>query len=247
LNSEKGTKAERKWPELIEAPGDEVVRLCAVRVKTKEGLITDAFDIRRPVGIEMEYEVLQPGYVLGSRFHVLNEEGIYLFISLDNEPTWRGRLRQPGRYVSTAWIPGNLLSEGQFYIAASMRNLDPSIRRFRVDDAVAFQVVDSMDGDAARVGSGGNMPGVVRPLLKWETEFSPNGNSIATETMTGEANSQIQFHCVFLVIDRCRCETSSDTVSGKLGVLCVPRWGGDLPQGKFSPGLTAEGCVRKRY
>jgi len=37
-------------------------------------------------------------------------------------------------------------------------------------DAVAFQVVDSLDGDSARGDFGGSIPGVVRPLLKWTNQ-----------------------------------------------------------------------------
>ena len=37
------------------------------------------------------------------------------------------------------------------------------------DQAVAFHVVDSMEGDGARGDWGGSMPGVIRPLLRWST------------------------------------------------------------------------------
>jgi lipopolysaccharide transport system ATP-binding protein len=41
-------------------------------------------------------------------------------------------------------------------------------------DAVAFQVIDSVDGDAARGDYTGNIPGVVRPMLEWTTRYSPS-------------------------------------------------------------------------
>jgi lipopolysaccharide transport system ATP-binding protein len=37
-------------------------------------------------------------------------------------------------------------------------------------NAVAFQVIDSQSGDSARGDYVGPMPGVLRPLLKWETK-----------------------------------------------------------------------------
>ena len=173
MDSEKGTRALCEWPDLTKAPGDEVVRLCSVRVRLEDGNTAEAVDIRQPVGIEMEYEVLKPGCVLMVYYHVLNEEGLEIFTSLDNDPTWRGRPRQIGRYVSTAWIPGNLFSEGILFVGPGIRTMDPEVRRFSVNDAVAFQVIDSLDGDSARVDYIGNMSGVIRPLLKWETQFSP--------------------------------------------------------------------------
>jgi lipopolysaccharide transport system ATP-binding protein len=175
LNSGLGTTAEREWPDLSKAPGDDVVRLCAVRVRTEEGKVTDVVDIRRPVALVMEYQVLQPGYKLMIYYRVLNEEGIEVFAPIDNDPTWRQRCRPVGCYTSTAWIPGNFLSEGTLFVGAAIRTLDPMIRRFHAHDAVAFQVVDKMEGDSARVDHAGGLGGVVRPLLEWETQYSPNG------------------------------------------------------------------------
>jgi len=180
----KAAKAERTWEDIQEAPGDEVLRLCSVRIRTKDGQVSEAVDIRQSIGIEMEYEVLKPGCELLAYYHVVNEEGVKAFETLDSDPVWRRRARPIGRYVSRAWIPGNLLSEGMYFIAPGIRTLDPSIRRFRVDDAVAFQVVDSMDGDSARVDYTGNLSGVVRPLLTWETEFCSAGESVEFEMET---------------------------------------------------------------
>jgi lipopolysaccharide transport system ATP-binding protein len=42
---------------------------------------------------------------------------------------------------------------------------------FSERDLIAFQVVDSLQGDSARSDWEGAMPGVVRPLLEWETSF----------------------------------------------------------------------------
>jgi len=36
---------------------------------------------------------------------------------------------------------------------------------------VAFQVIDSIDGDSVRGDYGGAVPGVVRPRLEWRTSL----------------------------------------------------------------------------
>jgi len=187
LGSGLGTTAVREWPDLSKAPGNDIVRLRAVRVRTEDGQITDAVDIRRPVGIEMEYEVLQPGHVLAPNYHFFNEEGVYVFVAGDHSPAWRGKPRPEGRYVSTAWIPGNLLSEGSLIVGAAISTPDPLIVHFYERDAVAFQVIDSLDGDSARGVYAGPISGVVRPLLRWTTQFSPdshNTDAIAEETVS---------------------------------------------------------------
>ena len=155
------------------APASEAIRLRAVHVRNEAGVISEAVDIRRPVGIEMVYEVLKPDYKLMPHFVLYNQEGQLVFVAVDQDPNWRGRPRPTGRYASTGWIPGNLLAEGAMIVGVAMRTVEPQQLHFDVRDAVVFQVVDSIDGDSARGDWGGHMRGVVRPLLKWNTEFEP--------------------------------------------------------------------------
>ena len=176
LKSGLGTTAAREWPDLARAPGDDIVRLCAVRVRTEDGQIADTVDIRLPVGIEMEYEVLQPGHTLLPYYRVFNQEGVKVFSAVDLDPAWRGRSRPTGRYISTAWIPGNLLAEGMLYIEPAIRSPEYKNWHLREPEAIAFQVIDSMDGDTARGNFTGRMAGAVRPLLKWDTKYSSDGN-----------------------------------------------------------------------
>ncbi|MGQ3684428.1 MAG: ABC transporter ATP-binding protein [Candidatus Loosdrechtia sp.] len=181
MGAEKGTRAERVWqPE--EAPGDEVVRLYSVRILSEKSHVSEAVDIQQPVTIEMEYEVFRHGFVMFSYFRLINEEGIELFISFENDPEWRNRPRLPGRYVTHAQIPGNLLAEGVFYVTPTLRTLNPEIRRFKVPDAIAFQVVDSIDNNLARGDYyGGDFGGVIRPPVKWKTQYhSERAKSVLT-------------------------------------------------------------------
>ena len=169
LGSGLGTTAAREWSDPAAAPGDDVARLCGVRVRTEDGSVTDAADIRRAVGIEMEYEVLRPGQVVVPNYHFVNEEGVYLFVTADRE--WKKRTRAVGRYVSTVWIPGNLLSEGSLIVSVALTTPEPSRIHFWERDAVAFQVIDTTEGDSVRGDYGGHIPGVIRPLLPWTTRL----------------------------------------------------------------------------
>jgi lipopolysaccharide transport system ATP-binding protein len=181
FNLGRNTSAVREWPEPMVRSAADIVRLCAVRVRVHDGDVSDVADIRHPVGLEMEYEVVQGGYVLMPCFYVLNEEGILLFSAHDTDPTWRQRPRPAGRYVSTAWIPGNLLAEGMLFVSAGMTTLDPVIHQFLERQVVAFQVVDTPEGDTARGDWAGHMNGVVRPLLQWQTQgVQPLRRAIAT-------------------------------------------------------------------
>ena len=185
LNLGLSTSAIRQWLEPVVRSNEDIVRLCAVRVRTQDCSPADVVDIRQPVGLEMEYEVVQEGYVLMPHFHLLNEEGTHVFSAHDTDPVWRRRSRPTGRYISTAWIPGNLLAEGMLFVDAALTTLDPNIPQFIERHVVAFQVVETMEGDAARGDWVGRMYGVVRPLLQWKTQVEQPVHGVLT-TVTGE-------------------------------------------------------------
>ena len=172
LQSGLGTTAVREWVDVQSAPGNEITKLRSVRVRTEDGRVSDVIDIRCPVRIEMEFDVVTPGHVLVPNFHFYNDEGACAFVASDHDPAWHRKPRPAGHYSSTAWIPGNLLAEGTMIVGAAVSTMDPVLTHFFERDAVAFQVVDSLDGDSARGDYGGPLPGVVRPLLRWTTEFS---------------------------------------------------------------------------
>jgi lipopolysaccharide transport system ATP-binding protein len=171
LRSGLGTTAAREWSDPAAAPGNDVVRLRAVRVRDERREISAAHDIRRGIGLEIEFVVLKEGHRLVPNYHVLNEDGVYVFVANEVDSDWHRRERPRGHYVATAWIPGNLLAEGTYIVGAAISTLDPVWVHFFERDAVAFQVIDAGGGDSARGDYGGPIPGVVRPLLRWETRF----------------------------------------------------------------------------
>jgi lipopolysaccharide transport system ATP-binding protein len=162
--------SERTWEIKEEAPGGSIARLLAVRVKNKNGQVHHSFDIRKPIGIEMEYEVFKSGYRWMPHYNIFNEEGGWVFTTIDTDPKWRG-LRPAGKYKATAWIPGNFLNEGLLYVQSSLFTLEPRTTQFHPRDVVSFQVIDSNEGDSARGDWAGHLRGAVRPLLKWTNQY----------------------------------------------------------------------------
>lgn len=172
-NSGLGTTAERHWTDPSAAPGNAIARLRSVRVRDETGATTDTVDIRRPVGVEMVYDVLQPGTVLMPNYHFHNEDGVCAFIVHDLDERWRFTARPTGRYTSTLWLPGNFLAEGSLFVTAALTTYYPMNVHFLEREAAVFRVVDAIDGNTARGDFAGHMPGVVRPVLPWTTEHAP--------------------------------------------------------------------------
>jgi lipopolysaccharide transport system ATP-binding protein len=167
LRSSLGTTAKHEYTNVDRMPGNDIVRLHAVRIINEHGETVESVDIRKSVGIEMDFEVIKPGHTLTPSYRIANEEGLIIFTADDQNPEWRRRPRPPGRHLSTAWIPGNFLSEGTLIVSAGMRTLILHRWHFFEPDVVAFHVMDTLDGDSARGDYAGPIPGVIRPLLQW--------------------------------------------------------------------------------
>lgn len=166
-----GTTAKREWPDLDKAPGDDVVRLRSVYLQTEDDRIADVIDIRYPFSLVMEYDVLKPGTVLTPVFRLSRQDGIIVFTVLDTDKEWMQQPRHTGHYVTKAWVPGNLMSEGSVTVFAGISTISPTIKHVYERDVISFQLVESLGGISARGQFGGEIPGIVRPLLRWATKW----------------------------------------------------------------------------
>lgn len=179
LNEGHGLAAERSWPE-ERAPGDSIARLRGVRVLA-DGSTSAMVDIRRAITLEMRYEVLSGEQPVVPMFQLHDVDGQCLFTTFDRDAQRRGA-QAIGAYVSRVTVPGNLLAEGVCLVTAALSSSRLEQTFVREIEAVAFHVTDSMNGDAARGDYAGALPGLVRPLLPWETmqidaqQRAANGN-----------------------------------------------------------------------
>ena len=173
LSNAGGTSECREWLDAETAPGGDIARLRAVRVRAEDGTQAQLVDVLKPFRLDMEYEVLRGGYVLMPFFDFYTAENIHIFATVDLDPTWRATPRPTGRYVSTVWIPPNLFNEGTMRVSVSLEIMKPYITQFNVDSVVNFTVYDKMTGESARGDWMGKWAGAVRPKLKWSTNYTP--------------------------------------------------------------------------
>ena len=96
----------QEWRDIETAPGDRFVRLRSVRVVERE-----TGDGGRPVSRRHRDRVPRAAVTPSGvpKLKLMNGEGT-LFNALDTDPRWH-EPAPPGDYVSTAWMPANLLNK----------------------------------------------------------------------------------------------------------------------------------------
>lgn len=149
-------------------PGGEHARLHAARVLAPS-LRAAVVDIRDPIQIELDFEVLTGTHEVHPYIQIENENGVCVLASNDSHQPVTRRALPPGRYRSQITLPANLLAEGMFVVSIGLSTYEPVIVHFFERSALAFQVHDPGDGTTARGTYMGHVPGVTRPLLPWLT------------------------------------------------------------------------------
>ena len=167
LHQTRTSGTERVWTAET-APGNDLARIREIRALAHEGMPPGVVDVRRPIGIEIVFDVLRDGKPVFPKLKLIDREGVIAFNAIDTDERW-SRPSPPGEYVATAWIPGNLLNEGEASVEVAICSLDfPKLEHHAaVYEAVSFEVLDKGEGDSARGQFSGQWRGVVRPMLEW--------------------------------------------------------------------------------
>jgi lipopolysaccharide transport system ATP-binding protein len=166
-----GYQGERVYPEGPYAPGDAVVRLRRLRVRSRSGETLAAVELGEGLGIEMEFEVQNTEVVLFPVLGVQNEWGTDVLWATDADTEWHGRKRPAGCYRVTAWIPPNYLTAGAMSVTAAMHSFTPRVEHFREADALGFQAIDTLGPGTARGDFTGYISSVTRPKLEWSVDY----------------------------------------------------------------------------
>jgi lipopolysaccharide transport system ATP-binding protein len=158
------------WDSPEAAPGDDGVRLKAVRVVC-EGEPSGIVSIDREVRIEIEYWNLEPAGRRIVGVNVYTATGICAVsscnvpsASLDPDP-WFEREYPPGLFRTVCRIPARLLNDGLYSVTLAIHGRAVGDRRVWMEHAISFTVRDTRRDDYT-----GHFISAVRPLLGWRTE-----------------------------------------------------------------------------
>ena len=152
------------WPDSDSAPGSQLLKLHAVRVKMGPVTCRD-FGMEDDITIEVDFWCLKDDLDCSVSFHLHDYLRYAVFQSRSGEST-----RNIGLYRATATIPGHYLNNGLFRVKAILLR-DTNCVEAKVEDAVTFYVHDTAERQDGYLGE---LIGVVRPTLEWQFDELPD-------------------------------------------------------------------------
>lgn len=156
---------ERRWDNLQEAPGNEEIRVRAVRVLDSDGEVSSTLDQRFPFSVEIEYDILSPLSGVRVGFVLLNSEGVIVFGPNDNEDiAWQGKIRKPGRYKSICTIPGSLLNSDPYTLTVCADMPGTVGELFSAENVLRFQIEPT---GGLRSSYTDRLRGIICPSFEW--------------------------------------------------------------------------------
>jgi lipopolysaccharide transport system ATP-binding protein len=160
------TSSEEVWPDMADAPGNESIRLHAIRVRADQGDRAAPLTMKTPFSIEVEYWNFEPDSQLHVTLHVFTEHEIIAFTTGSGLAPMSGQPLPAGLFRSVCHIPGELMNTGRHRFNVLVVKNQSSVI-YRHESAVAFEIVDLAERNLSWYG---REPGVVQPILNWTTE-----------------------------------------------------------------------------
>jgi lipopolysaccharide transport system ATP-binding protein len=150
---------DRAWSGDDPTASNQFVRLERARILARDPFhltVADAF------GIEFSFLNYVRGTQLNVSLHLYNLEGVCVFNSISPANVY-----DAGRIEAVCEIPSNFLNDG-YYRVHVMIVKDTSVRLLNLAETMLFEVYDT----PREYDWYGKWPGVVRPRMNWQVEFT---------------------------------------------------------------------------
>jgi lipopolysaccharide transport system ATP-binding protein len=156
-----------EWNDINTAPGNDLLRIHSIRLLDENNSLITKLSTRDEFSIEVSYWNLVEGAYLELVLHVNSQDGILLFISLDNLKEWQDRKHPKGLFISRCTIPGDILNDNNYIVSLHFqRGLQRNV--FWAPDILSFQIGDSPE---TRGTGDFKWPGIIRPKLTWNKKL----------------------------------------------------------------------------
>jgi lipopolysaccharide transport system ATP-binding protein len=155
------------WKNPHHAPGDDVARLRALRIRTHNGSVEPVTYVDKPFFIEVEVWKLTDVEKCDIALSIFNQESIRVFASGTLTLNLGNETSKTGVWRFQCLVPGNLLNTGIYRIALIILK-DGKTPALKMPEAFSFEVRETPE---LRAGHYGDWLGVVRPNLAWDVKF----------------------------------------------------------------------------
>ncbi|WP_417875141.1 polysaccharide ABC transporter ATP-binding protein [Xanthomarina gelatinilytica] len=166
LSTEFGASSYKKWDE---NNGNDIVKVLNVKAHNQDFKQTDNFKITEKIGITVTYQVIEKGHKIHTALNFFNSSGTNIFDTHESNTVLYHEKKKPGVYKATVWVYENLFSEGVIVVGVALVTHDPFKIHFHDNDSIAFNIVEDLKNSPTRGDYVGNLPGIIRPYLKWES------------------------------------------------------------------------------
>jgi lipopolysaccharide transport system ATP-binding protein len=151
---------DRVWGGSQESPGNDIVKLFQAHIAPHLDMFEGPITVQTPLRIEFVYSLSISVDFYTFAMHFLTISGECIFITGSSH-----KMVRPGTYKSTVYIPGDLLNAG-LYTMKLFFVTDVTNVLYAVSDLLVFEVHD-VERESGWLGE---IPGAVRPKLKWDFE-----------------------------------------------------------------------------
>ena len=167
LNNDVNLRLNRVWDELDGAPGNERIKLNGVGIINDGVLLTEIF-VDTSFEIYFTYWNLIENTKINVSIVLYSNENVAVFNSTSVfEKNWHGREFPKGLFKSVCKVPKNLLNVGRYYIDLIVVK-DTTTVIYSCKRILSFEIKENTE---LRQGKWyGNHPGIIKPILEWETE-----------------------------------------------------------------------------
>lgn len=147
------------------------VRLRRIQIVGEDRQPIKQIDLTKPFGVEIRFDVLTDEHLIVPCIDFTDGLNTLIFCAFEVDSEWHHKNRQRGQHTCTAWLPANLFGDGQIGIGVSIFSFRPWTIHFEAPNLLRVDVVSGSPKLTARGHFEGAIPGLIRPLLNWASEY----------------------------------------------------------------------------
>jgi len=160
-----------EWEDEIIEYESPFVRLRRIQIVGKDRQPIKQIDLTKSFGVEIKFDVLTDEHLIVPRLDFTDGLNNLIFCAFEVDSEWHHKNRRRGQHTCTAWLPANLFGDGQIGIGVSIFSFRPWTIHFEASNLLRVDIVSGSAKLTARGHFEGNIPGLIRPLLNWTTEY----------------------------------------------------------------------------